>query len=857
MSTPVQRQYWELKNQNPEAILFFRLGDFYEIFYEDAHLASRILGIALTARHKGTENEMPMCGFPHHAHESYLEQLINAGYKVAIAEQKEDEDKKITRHIDRIVTPGTSLEDGNIKAEQNNFLLSVGRDLKTNKHALAYSDLGTGEFRTIHLEDEISFLDEVWKINPKEILIPQSLFEDEDLCQKLPTSHLTLQPDLKIEAAKAILEKHFGKSALETFDLSSLGLLIEVSGVIMTYLQKTQQKELTHFKKITRYSTSERMLMDGQTLQHLEVFQPIYGNEGATLYSVFEKAHTPMGGRKLFQYLGNPLQKIETIKKRQTAIQELLESSARQSELSKLLAPIYDLERLIGKLVTGKGNARDMITLKNGLIAFPALQEFCKTSHSDHLISKSGNFKGLEQLKALIDKTIIESPPTEITEGGIINKGIDKNLDELRILAKDANKWLEEYLEKEKQRSGINTLRIKYSKNFGFCIESSKAQATSAPENWIRRQTLVNAERFTTPELSAHEDKILSSENKIKEIEYEIFLQLRDEVLSYSELIQIASQTIGQIDVLSILARTAKKNRWVIPNIHEENTLIIREGRHPVVEKISDQPFISNDLVMKDDHFHLITGPNMAGKSTYLRQNAIIIFLAQIGSAVPAKSAQLPIFDRIFTRVGASDNLAGGKSTFFVEMTETAKIILNSTDKSFVILDEIGRGTSTFDGLSLAWAISEYLHDAIACKTLFATHYHELIDLAQDLTRANNFHVSAKQKKDGIIFLHKIMPGGIADSFGIEVAKSAGIPSQIIHESRLILSQLESENLLSKTPNLFSTPRVIEKEITKESKIEKKLKSIDIDALSPKEAHNLLYELQSDINDFETSVQNS
>lgn len=853
MSTPVQRQYWELKNQNPDAMLFFRLGDFYELFYEDAQVASRILGIALTARHKGTDNEMPMCGFPYHSHEPYLEQLVEAGYKVAIAEQNEVEPGKIVRQIDRVVTPGTSLEEGNTEEGKNNFLLALGRSEKSLKgqkgeksYALAYSDLGTGEFRTANFRDEISFLDEVWKLNPKEVLIQQQLFADEEFCAKLPQTHITVQSDLNLESAENLLKEQFGVSSLDGFGLTQISLLVEVSGLVVKYLSDTQKTELTHIKKIVRYSTDEYMQLDAQTFQHLEIFRPIYGDDGATLFSVFEKSCTAMGGRKLYQWVGNPLLHQEKILERHEAVEELVKNLEEQKRLKEILAQISDLERLLARFVTGKGNGRDLVVLRNGISVFGDLQELCKNFKSSLLNNAEKLFSGFEALLVTLQDQVVDTPPLAITEGSIIRDGVSEKLDELRSLSRDAETWLEQFLESEKEKSGISNVRVKYSKNFGFCLEVSKAQAADAPESWVRRQTLVNAERFTTPELSEYENKVLGAESEAFALEHEMFLQLRELVLSHAEQIQVAAQAVGEIDGLLTFARTAQKHRWCKPEIiGEKGNFQIQGGRHPVVEKLSEERFIANDLGMETSHFHLITGPNMAGKSTFLRQNAVIILLAQIGSFVPAEQVQMPIFDRIFTRVGASDNLAGGKSTFYVEMAETAKILNLATDRSFVILDEIGRGTSTFDGLSLAWAITEYLHDAVGCRTLFATHYHELIDLGDDLSGAANYHVSVSQNKDGIVFLRKIREGGIADSFGIEVAKSAGVPASVIDQAREVLIRLESENLLSGKPNLFSTPRVVEKLVEKDSAVEKKLSEIDPDQLSPKEALEVLYDLKS------------
>ncbi|HEY5713923.1 MAG TPA: DNA mismatch repair protein MutS [Candidatus Gracilibacteria bacterium] len=851
MSTPVQKQYWELKKQNPEAMLFFRLGDFYELFYEDAQIASKLLGIALTARHKGTENEMPMCGFPHHAHSEYLEKLVEHGYKVAIAEQKEADDGKISRYIDRVITPGTTLEHGNLDPNRNNYLMSLGRS-KDQKHlALAYCDLSTGEFRTASFGDPGAFWEEVHRVGAKEILLPQSLFSDETFYNYCPRVHITPQDATKLKHIEAVLAKHFSVKSLEAFGLTGVPELINVVGMVITYLDETQKTQLTHLKKVTRYSLDDYMLLDQQTYQHLEIFQPNYTmQKGGTLASVFEKSLTPMGGRRLHQYLARPLINLKKIQHRQEGVRTFVENYDLKTSLKQNLKAIPDLERLLARMVTGRGNARDMVMLREGLKPFQEITIILQKSDSDIINKKAKCFEGFENLQKKLKEQLLDNPPLEVTQGGMFCSGVNAKLDALRNLTKDADAWLDEFLAKEKARSGINNVRIKYSKNFGFCLEVSTAQSQAAPENWIRRQTLVNAERFTTPELAEYESKVLSSQGESYALEHELFLTLRDEVLSYAEPLQLAAQAIGDIDAMLTLARTADKNRWTAPVFSgEKGSLQVLNGRHPVVESLSGEPFIANDLVMeKGSLLHIITGPNMAGKSTFLRQNAVIVFLAQTGSYVPAEKVTMPVFDRIFTRVGASDHLAGGKSTFYMEMSETAHILHHVTDRSFVILDELGRGTSTFDGLSLAWAITQYLHDAVDCKTLLATHYHELIDLGETLKNAKNYHVSVAQNKDGIIFLRKIEPGGIADSFGIEVAKSAGIPRAVIEQARQVLVKLESEDLLGQ-PTLFNLPlqnsRVNPEPQKETSEVEAKLKTIDPDHLAPKEALELIYELKA------------
>lgn len=558
-----------------------------------------------------------------------------------------------------------------------------------------------------------------------------------------------------------------------------------------------------------------------------------------------------MGSRKLRQWLANPLLSEEQILDRQDGVENLITDGGLASDLDHVLRPIADLERVLARLVTNRGNGRDLAFFRDSFLQFPLLQELCERATAPLIANKVGLFQGFEVLRQELERALVEQPPLEITQGSIIRDGYSKELDEYRSLTRDSDAWLADFLEQKKKESGIQNLKIKYSKNFGFCLEVTKGQKGNVPDTWIRRQTLVNAERLTTPELAEYEERALSAQTKSFELEHQLFYELRKKVCECTISIQKAAQAIAQIDVLFAFARTAQHWRWTRPEVDESFTeLKIEEGRHPVVEKVSAEEFIANNLRMESEgsRLHLITGPNMAGKSTFLRQNALIILLAQVGSCVPAKYSKMGIFDRVFTRVGASDNLAGGQSTYFVEMLETSAILNAATERSFIILDEIGRGTSTFDGISIAWAITEFLHNEVKAKTLFATHYHELIDLAQDLPHAENHHVSVAQNKQGIVFLRKILSGGISDSFGIEVAASAGLPKEVVMKAREVLDRLESENLLDK-PNLFSVSPVREKiiEVKKESEVEDILRGIDPDGVSPREALELVFRLKKSV----------
>lgn len=864
MSTPVQRQYWELKNQNPEALLFFRLGDFYELFYQDAEIAAKLLGLALTARHRDTDNEMTMCGFPHHSHTEYLEKLIQAGYKVAIAEQVEDEDGKIKRVIDRLVTPGTSLESGTLDPAKSRYLTALGYHPKQNQYCLASSDLSTGELRTCVLKSETAFWEELARLSPAEIIFDENTSQNESFIKRLPqvSKNIVSLPKKPSE----ILAQSFNIKDPKSLGIPDLQLLWQTVASLIQYLEKTQNQSLKNLQNITTYDPDEGMLLDEQTFRHLEIFQSIYSQDrNGTLWSVLHKPTTAMGNRCLRKWLIHPLQNLTQIQDRQTSVQILTQDRLLHTELQKALRQIPDLERILSRLTYRKGNARDLKLIDQGLTAAQSIRDllvvqtdpFFQTHHQAIRSLQIDLKKSPELKKYTLNQTltthtnlkisdlITDNPPLEIQQGGMIKPYICNELDHWRSLSQDADAWLENYLEEQKQATGLSNIRVKYSKNFGYTLEVSKAQSESAPAAWTRRQTLVNAERFTTPELSEFEAKSLQAESEIVKIEYDLFLTLRDQVLDQISQIQSTAQAIAQIDALQSLAQTGYHKQWVLPTVSEIDDLKIKDGRHPVVETIVS-PYIANDCHMpKNGKIHLITGPNMAGKSTFLRQNALIIYLAHIGSPVPASKAQIPLTDRIYTRVGSADNLAGGQSTFYVEMLETARILRQATSRSFVILDEIGRGTSTYDGMSLAWAITEHLHDEISARTLFATHYHELIGLGEKLPHAQNYHVAVAQKTDGLLFLHQIKPGGMTDSFGIEVAHQAGVPASVVQKAREVLWQLEQGQSLNTEPNLFTIAAPAEKiiEVPKPSAVEEHLKTINPDEMSPKQALEQIYEL--------------
>lgn len=880
MATPVQRQYQNLKAENPEALLFFQLGDFYEMFHEDAQVASRLLGLTLTARHRGTDSEMPMCGMPRRSVKAYLEQLVELGYRVAVADQYPLEDGSIGRKITRIVSPGATVENGTLQPDNNTYLAAIARQesSKNTFYALAITDLSTGEFQTTFFHDEISFLDELWKRNPREILLSSDLFSDSDWCKKLPKSLQTPRKSLNKSQSASILQNHFSVKNLDKFGLEQLDILVQVSAAVLKFLQDTQKTNLSHIQTLTRYSTNAFMTLDAQTMRHLEVFSAIDPTQKhASLLSVFEKAFTPMGGRLLRNWLGSPLLCGQKISARHRCVRNIKNNFELRQRLSEALKEICDIERVLTRIVMKRCNARDLVFLRRSLQMFPGLKLTCEEFSLPVLKKFAKSFTDFDEIYTELEKALVDTPPLEITEGGIFRDGYDQDLDDYRLLKRSADNWLANFLETKKKESGIAKLKVKFSKTFGFFLEASKIAALNAPETWSRRQTLVNAERFTTPELAEFESRMLQAESNTFSREHELFHTLRNKVIQQTARIQQASQAIAELDTFLSFARTAERWNWCEPEIKNANTkkhtnknnaddekknsssqsekslLNITNGRHPVVEKISTETFIANNLQMSEDsQFHLITGPNMAGKSTFLRQNAIIILLAQIGSFVPADACVMSVFDRIFTRVGASDNLAGGKSTFMVEMSETARILNAATHKSFIILDEIGRGTSTFDGISLAWSITEYLHNHVKALTIFATHYHEMIECTDALTSGKNFHVSVTQDKDKIIFLRKILPGGVSDSFGIEVAISAGFPKSVIQRSRTVLERLEEISGNKPQPALFQftdtsqsiAPNETPTIVPKKSDLEQMFDQIEVDNLSPRQALEMLYKMK-------------
>lgn len=827
------QQYQAVKNQYPDAILFYRLGDFYEMFFDDAIEASKLLQITLTARSKG-ENKTPMCGVPYHAANNYIAKLTRLGRKVAICEQLSDPNLPgiVQRDVVRVITPGTTLDESILDQKTNNYLLALTVD--EGGFDLAYADISTGEFLVTRATDAVTLRTEIERVSPAEVLIPESHWDNPIL---------------------VAIRKHFSQIAF--FSIQQEQPNVTAEDLLTRYLQSTQKTALTHLRAAEKYEAGSSMMLDEATLKNLEILSTLRENkrEGSLLW-VLDETITSMGGRFLRHALIHPLLDKNVIEGRLNAIGELVQKQKLLSDVRDLLSNVLDLERLSSRLSLGRGNARDLVGLKNSLKVLPQLKVFLHEAQSDLLVQNRDSLDTLGDLVELIEKAIVNEPPLGIHDGGMITGGYSSELDELKSISTEGKNFIQQLQLQEIERTGISTLKIRYNSVFGYYIEVSKGQAKNVPENYIRKQTLVNAERYITPELKEFEEKVLGAEEKIVAIEHRIFLEIREKVEVNIARIQKTAAQIALIDHLSALAYVALQNRYARPKIIDDGGIRIVDGRHPVVEKMSSNGrFIPNDTILNHsgEQLLLITGPNMGGKSTYLRQVALIVLMAQVGSFVPAQSAEICLVDRIFTRVGASDNLVRGQSTFMVEMQETANILESATEKSLVILDEIGRGTSTYDGMSIAWAIMEYLHDKLKAQTLFATHYHELISLADKLEHAANYSVAVKEDaQEGVVFLYKILRGGVDKSYGIEVAKLAGLPAEVIAKARKILIDLEEGVLESGIQHELQTTRPTEgqtdmfaREHASIKEVADEVQKIDVNALTPMDALQKLHQLKT------------
>ncbi|MAG08345.1 DNA mismatch repair protein MutS [Candidatus Woesearchaeota archaeon] len=796
--TPGMQQYMQIKNKHPDCIVMFRMGDFYEMFFEDAKTAAKELEITLTARGKG-DTKAPLAGIPYHAIEPYVAKLIKKGYKVAICEQVEDPKLAkglVKRDLVRIITPGTVVESIILDDKKNNYLMAIAK--QADKYGIALADISTGEFLTSEFDDYSNLINELSKFSPSEILIPLSL-ENAEFVKALKKEEFIINTfDDRFfwkEKAYQTLKEHFNVLNLQGFDCEDKELCISSAGALISYLKETQKKQLEHINSIKTYYTNNFMMVDKTTQRNLELASNIRdGGLTCTVLSEIDKCITSMGSRLLRKWLLIPLLDKAKIEQRLNAVEELYNNPLLREELKEKLKAVYDIERLIGRVTYGNANARDLIALKNSLRLVPEIKillKDCKTT----LLNKIKDTAELTNVSGLIDKAIKEEPALILREGNLIKAGFNEELDRLRGITKDGKSWIAELETKEKRKTGIKSLKIRYNKVFGYFIEVSKANLHLVPQNYIRKQTQVNSERFITEELKEQENRVLGAEEKIFDLEYELFQQVLKDVAKSGKDIQAVSKVIAETDTLLSFANVAAENNYIKPVINDKNEIVIKEGRHPVIESMINEPFVPNDCNINDkSRFMIITGPNMSGKSSFMRQVALIVLMSQIGSFVPAKSASIGIVDRIFTRVGAYDDLTHGQSTFMVEMNETANIVNNATEKSLIILDEIGRGTSTYDGISIAWSVAEYIHKNIRAKALFATHYHQMNKLSEQHEGIKNYNIAVKEVEDSIVFLHKIIEGGTDKSYGIEVARLAGLPKEVIENSKEIMKKLEAED---------------------------------------------------------------
>ena len=865
--TPLMLQYSKIKSANPDTILLFRMGDFFETFEDDAKIASKVLGITLTKRANGAAGEVPLAGFPHHALDTYLPKLVRAGYRVAVCEQMENPKFAkgiVKREVIEVITPGVAFSDKLLDHKKNNYLLSLC--VKDAITGISFCDISTGEFFAYEIPTE-NINQQVETISPSEIIIQK---KDKDwlsqTIQKInPTIRLTKVDDwiFNYDYAKELLVMQFKTVNLKGFGIDNLIAGITAAGSVLNYLQETQKQNLSHLNKISEYNPSDFMALDYSTKRNLEITYTMQdGNREGSLISILDNTETAMGGRLLKKWVSAPLKKLEQIQLRQNAVENLYLNKTLRKNLLNELKEIGDLERLVSKICTGRANPRELVALKSSLTKIPALKSLLESVRAKSLIFIQNNLSPLEGLVQKIEKAIIDFPPLNLAEGGVIKHGFSAELDELRNISLNGKDWIANLQKTERERSGISSLKVSYNRVFGYYIEISQANKDKVPTDYIRKQTLVNSERYITPDLKDYEDKILNAEEKIYELESQLFNEIRLIVAHHADSIQQNAKMIATLDCYLSFAEIAEQNNYVKPEINENHSIEITDGRHPVIERIlpPGEKFSVNNCSLDDEKNQIIilTGPNMAGKSVFLRQIGLIVLLAQIGSFVPAKKAIIGLVDRIFTRVGASDNISAGESTFLVEMQEAANILNNATSKSLILLDEIGRGTSTFDGISIAWAITEFLHENpnVRAKTLFATHYHELNEMAEIFPRIRNFKVEVREIDDKVIFLHKVSSGGADHSYGIQVAQMAGLPQFVTNRAKEILQNLESKEL---------TPYEVRKERLKklkeedgsqislfefrDDKFRKEIDDIELNNLTPIEALNKLSDLKKRVKD--------
>ncbi len=848
------RQYLDLKAQNSDAVLFFRMGDFYEMFFEDAKTASRVLGIALTSRDKN--REIPMCGVPYHAAATYIARLVKEGLKVAVCEQIEDpNDSKgiVGRAVTRVITPGVTIDDELLDPRTNNFIASVSFGPRVS--GLAYMDVSTGEFRAAEFSGAEEIRDEIRRIHPLELIVSDGA-EDRLGSEDLRVKKLTPVPKYGYEpdTAAETLTRHFGTTSLEGFGLGELKEAVKAAGALLGYIKSTQKSELSHIKKCVPYSTGEYLIIDHSTRRNLEITENIRtGGKEGTLLETLDRTKTAMGARLLKSWLLHPLKDKARIGARQSAVGELIEMRDLRGELQELLNEVYDLERLMVRVSLKAATPKDLVSLRSSLEKIPSIKRTVGQFSSPLIAAMSADIDPVEEAEALIGSSVVDSPPYSVKDGGVVREGYDPALDELRSIGAGGKDWIARLERDERARTGINSLKVGYNRVFGYYIEVTKTNLSSVPDDYIRKQTIANAERYITPALKEWEERILTAEEKARELEASIFANIVESLSKYSERVQKTAGVLAALDALDSLAEAAERMNYAMPTVNDGDSIEIEGGRHPVIEA-GVKDFVPNDLLLdgSSNGIIILTGPNMAGKSTYLRQNALIVLMAQIGSFVPASKAVIGAVDRIFTRVGASDDLARGHSTFMVEMNEAANILNNATGKSLIILDEIGRGTSTFDGLSIAWAVVEYIHDnpELKAKTLFATHYHELTDLSLTKERVKNYNMAVKEWNERIIFLRKVVPGGSSRSYGIQVARLAGLPAPVISRALEILRNLETGEL-----NDSGLPRLAFKReagpdagqmtlFGERDPVRERLREMEPDSMTPLEALTELHKLK-------------
>lgn len=858
-TTPMMEQYFRIKERYKDCLLLYRMGDFYEMFGEDAIIGSKVLDIALTSREKGKKERIPLCGVPWHALESYLPALISKGYKVAICEQLEDPRHAkglVERDVVRIVTPGTVLESTVLDSGSNSFLMSVAAH--GGAFGVSFVDISTGEFVVTQIEGEDSeskVLAEFAQRMPKEVLLPAGL-ESRRLMEefRLAGTTLTELEDSAFvpEAAESLLRRHFRVQSVDGLGFAGKPLALASAGAVLRFLESTQKRDLGFLSRPRFFSSGDKLVLDQTTLRNLEVLRNVRdGGRENTLVSVLDRTLTPMGARLLKKWLTEPLLDMAEIRRRHDAVQELVSKTVARRSISAVLKEVRDLERLIARVAYGNANARDLVAIRASLAAVPRLKEVLAGLGSSLLKEALAGMGELDPVEGLIAKAIVDDPPLALKDGGLIRDGFDPELDRLRQDSKANREWIAGLEESERRRTGIKNLKVGFNSVFGYYIEVSKSNLRLVPPEYERKQTIAGGERFVTPELKEKERLILSAQERANALEYEAFVRVRDEVARHAEEIRALAGAIATVDVLHSFAEVAVTSKYCRPEVDGSDVIIIKDGRHPVVEKALGGGFVPNDAYLDTNlnRFIILTGPNMAGKSTYLRQIADIVIMAQAGSFVPASYARIGLVDRVFTRVGAFDDLSRGQSTFMVEMTELANILNSATKRSLVLLDEVGRGTSTFDGLAIAWAVSEYLYDPskIGARTLFATHYHQLTELAECLEGVKNYSMAVKEEGSEVIFLRKVVPGRASKSYGIQVARLAGVPSEVVSRAEQVLGRIEEENALEVRGAKRTHRQALLLAPERESTLEEELRKLRLDRLTPMEAYLKLVELKKKV----------